>query len=126
MGTVCWTCGRRHTSAAPLTDPRGRQLPPLGSMGANRYRKDLYVEIGSMDVAAQVDAPGGPGPWCAWTLCDDPATPEFDDFEATDETLDSVSYGGVLRPPHSHRPSLEALKLMGKAFNDAPVPRRQR
>ena len=66
-------------------------------MGANPYRKDLYVEIGHMDVAAQVDGPD------------------------SDSTPDSVSYGGVLRPPHSHRPYLEALKLVGKAFNDAPV-----
>ena len=85
------------TTSSPLVDPRGRQLPPLGSMGANPYRKDLYVEVGYMDVAAQVDGPD------------------------EDSTPDSVSYGGVLRPPHSHRPKLEALKLVGEAFNSAPV-----
>ena len=74
------------TTGSPLSDPRGRQLPPLGSMGANKNRKDLYVEVGYMDA------------------------------------LQPLSYGGVPAPAHSHRPTLEALKLMGKAFNDAPVP----
>jgi hypothetical protein len=36
------------TTASPVTDPRGRQLPPLGSMGANPYRKDVFVEVGYM------------------------------------------------------------------------------
>ena len=86
------------TSQTPqTTDPRGRQLPPLGAMGASVIRKDVFVEIGYMDVTAQVDGPD------------------------EDSTPDSVPYGGVLRPPHSHRPKLEALKLVGKAFNDAPV-----
>ena len=52
-----WENAKRHDSAPAIADPRGRLLPPLGSMGANPYRKDLYIEIGYMDVAAQVDGP---------------------------------------------------------------------
>jgi hypothetical protein len=109
------------TTYPPQYDPRGHMLPLLGKMGAKYNHKDMFIEIGSMDVAAQVDAPGGPGPWCAWTICDNPATPVFDDIEATDTTPDSVSYGGELKPPHSHRPGHETLKLVGDTFKTAPV-----
>ncbi len=50
--------------------------------------------LGYMNVAAQLDSPAGTGPWCTWTACPD-----------NDTAPDSVSYGGELRPPHSHRPS---------------------
>ncbi|HTM32569.1 MAG TPA: hypothetical protein VL263_14760, partial [Vicinamibacterales bacterium] len=86
------------TPSALTTDPRGRQLPLLGAMGANPYRKDLFVEIGYMQVDGLVD------------MDQDPATP-----------LTPLSYGGTPRPAHSHRPSLQALMQVGKTFNDAPV-----
>jgi hypothetical protein len=33
-----------------------------------------------------------------------------------------TSYGGVVKPAHTHLPTPEALKLMGDAFRDAPTP----
>ena len=37
------------------------------------------------------------------------------------ETLAPTTYGGVPKPAHSHLPSAEALKLMGRAFADSPA-----
>ncbi|HEX6975759.1 MAG TPA: DUF3344 domain-containing protein, partial [Vicinamibacterales bacterium] len=41
------------TSAAPILDPKGRALPPLGDMGANPLKQDIFMEIGYMDAPEQ-------------------------------------------------------------------------
>ena len=40
-----------ETATPPLTDPNGRPLPDLAAMGANKDRKDLFVELGYMQAA---------------------------------------------------------------------------
>jgi hypothetical protein len=94
-----------ETATTPLSDPNGKPLPLLSKMGAKVDQKDIFIEIGYMNVAAQVDSPPETGPWCGWTACPD-----------NDTVKDSVSYGGELRPPHSHRPGHEVLKLAGDTF----------
>jgi hypothetical protein len=91
-----WETAMGTTSAPALVDPNLKPLPALGAMGANPYRKDVFLEIGYMNVAAQIDT-------------------------NSDTVPDSISYGGQLRPPHSHQPGHEALKLVGDAFKSAPV-----
>ncbi len=82
-------------STAPLYDPFGRQLPNLAAMGAHKDVKDVFVELGYMQTN-DIDSDGVPDP---------------------------MSYGGVVRPGHSHRPGHQALKLMGDAFATAPTGR---
>jgi len=36
--------------------------------------------------------------------------------------LPGTSYGGVVKPEHTHRPPYEALKMAGDAFKNAPTP----
>ena len=88
------------TATAPVKDPHGRDLPYLGSMGADPAVKDLFIEIGSLqtddvtgDLLPDPMCYGGTGPTCI---------------------------GGVVKPGHSHRPEHAALKLMGDALWNAP------
>ena len=74
-----------ESSPTPLVDPEGQPLPLLSAMGANPNRKDIFIELGYMNAAAD------------------------------------TSYGGVIKPAHSHLPTHEALKLVGDAFKNAPV-----
>ena len=99
MAMVCWTSGRprrpRHRST---TDPGA-------AVAAARLDGRQSVSQGSL----RRDRLHGRGRSGGQSGRGHPATPG------------SVSYGGVLRPPHSHRPKLEALKQIGEAFNAAPV-----
>jgi hypothetical protein len=73
-------------STTPILDPNGQPLPNLGAMGADPDVPDVFVEIAHLQTGPE----GGP--------------------------LADYSYGGVVKPAHSHQPSHEALKLVGDAF----------
>jgi VCBS repeat-containing protein len=81
-------------AAAPVKDPYGRDLPYLADMGASTTVKDLFIEIGYLNTDGYTDD----------GVANDPG----------------MSYGGVAKGGHSHRPGHRALKLMGDALWNAP------
>jgi hypothetical protein len=76
-----------------VSDPTDRRLPNLAQMGASPHVKDLFVEVGYMETD-RFGSPNAPSP----------------------------TYGGVIKPPHTHLPAKTALNLAGDAFLNAPVP----
>ena len=84
---------RWESSTTPILDPNGEALPLLGT---DPGHKDLFIEIGYFETA---------GPLTYQVASTPPALP--------------VS---VTKPQHSHRPTHAALKKVGDAFRDAPVP----
>ena len=89
-----WESQKSETPGSLLQDPNGQPLPILGDMGADPMHKDVFIEIGYMDMQdADLIAPG----------------------------IQLPRYGGVEKPVHSHLPTPAAIKLMGDAFLNAPV-----
>ncbi len=82
------------TSPSQVLDPYNRPQPglALGALGATNGTKDLFIEIGYLQTDGFTGAPD-----------DEP-----------------MSYGGVEKPAHSHRPGHEALKRMGDALVERP------
>ena len=77
-----------------MLDPYGRPLPNLQAMGAIEGVKDLFIEIGYMDT-------------------------DFIDGPDADSLPDDVSYGGTLKPAHSHLPGHADEVLLTKPLDVA-------
>jgi hypothetical protein len=84
---------RWETSEETLYDPNHQPLPNLAAMGANQFQPDVFVEIGYMETDPTTSPDGAAG----------------------------VSYGGILKPHHTHRPTAEALRMVGDAFQERGI-----
>jgi hypothetical protein len=82
-----------ESSAVPLHDPNNQPLPLLSQMGANPLRKTILAQVDFMETR--------------------PAT--------SPDGLAGISYGGVLKPHHTHKPTIETLQLVVDTFANAPV-----
>ena len=80
-----------------LKEPDGRRLPDIHSMGADPRHKDLFVEIGAMKADKGTAYGSATAPFSA-------TTPRVVDEDG-----------------HNHMPSPAVLKMVGDAYNDAPV-----
>ena len=76
-----------------LTDPNGLTLPDLPTMGADPSHKDIFVEVGYM----------------------------FTDPTTSPDVAAGMSYGGVLKPHHTHLPTAAAIEKVVDAFAASPV-----
>ena len=93
-----------------LTDPNGQEYPDLFAMGARVDvggvpQRDFFVEITAMKTV------------------DDPMTPEVEEtaYGSVDAPFKPGGPETVFAPPHDHMPSVEVLRLVGKALGRAGI-----